>query len=200
MPYTVALTGGIGSGKSRVAELFLQLGAAVIDTDEISRSLTRVNGAALPAIRAAFGEGYAMGDGGLDRAAMRRTVFSDPSARTRLEAILHPLIGAEVKRRLSSTSAVYVVLVVPLLVETGAYRELVDRVLVVDCSERTQIERTMARDGCTKPEVQAVMASQVSREARLRHADDVIINEGSVEELLLHVQKLDRSYRLRASR
>jgi len=194
MSYAVGLTGGIGSGKSTVAELFHDLGAEVIDTDVIARELTQAGGAAMAAIQAAFGREYLSG-GALDRARMRTRVFSDPEAKAKLEAILHPLIRDAVKQRLRLSTGPYSLVVVPLFVETGAYRDLVDRVLVVDCEEMLQIERAMRRSRLSLEEVQAVMATQVSRAERLRQADDVIVNNGSIGELLPQVRALHDKYR-----
>ena len=183
MPFCVGLTGGIGSGKSSAARIFQQLGAAVVDTDEISHELTRPGGAALAAIRHAFGEAYVAADGGLARARMRQHVFSDATARRKLEAILHPLIRKEVHARVAAAGTPYVVIVVPLLLETGAYRDLLNRILVIDCSEEVQVARTMARSGLAETEVRAIMETQVSRAARLSAADDVLLNDGDLPAL-----------------
>ena len=193
----VGLTGGIGSGKSAVADCFSRLGAAVVDTDAIAHELTRPGGAAMAHIRAAFGEAVVAADGSLDRAAMRRLAFSDPAARKRLEAILHPLIRAESDRRCRAalTAAPYVVLVVPLLVESGDYRRRVDRVLVVDCDDETRIGRVMSRSGLARAEVQAIMAAQAGRDERLACADDVLDNGGDLAQLQERVAELHRRYR-----
>jgi len=194
MPFCVGLTGGIGSGKSSAARIFHELGAAVVDTDEISHELTRAGGAAMPAIRDAFGETYVSADGGLERAPMRQRVFSDAAARAKLEAILHPLIRSETRSRVECAHADYVVIVVPLLLETGAYRELTDRVLVVDCSEDAQIARTMARSKLSEGEVRAIMAAQVPRATRLAAADDVLHNDGDLAALQTGAAALHRRY------
>jgi dephospho-CoA kinase len=195
MSLVIGLTGGIGSGKSTVAELFSSLGAAVVDTDAIAHELTRAQGAAMVEIRAAFGETALRADGGLDRAAMRRLVFSDSSIKSRLEAILHPLIRRESEARcLSATNAPYVVLVVPLLLESGAYRQRVDRILVVDCEETVQISRVMARSGFSEEEVRAVMATQVPRAERLAAADDVVFNSEGREKLGAQIAALHQRY------
>ncbi|MDD3529320.1 MAG: dephospho-CoA kinase [Gallionellaceae bacterium] len=198
-PYCVGLTGGIGSGKSRVASLFAEFGAGVVDTDLIARELTAPGGAAMAAIRAGFGAGVVACDGGLDRAAMRRLVFADAGARRRLEAILHPLIRARAAAAVAAATAPYVLLVVPLLIETGAYGGLLDRVLVVDCSPARQIERVMRRDGVTAATAQAMLAAQAGRAERLAAADDVIDNEGEPEHLAAAVAALHRAY-LQAAR
>jgi dephospho-CoA kinase len=196
MSLVVGLTGGIGSGKSTVAELLASLGAAVVDTDVIAHELTGAGGAAMAAIAGAFGASIVSPDGGLDRAAMRRLVFSDPSQKTRLEAILHPLIRreSEARCRCLASAAPYVLLVVPLLVESGAYRQWVDRILVVDCDEALQVSRVMARSGLSRGEAQAIMASQATRAQRLAVADEVILNGGGREDLSLQVGALHRHY------
>jgi dephospho-CoA kinase len=203
MSYVVGLTGGIGSGKSAAADAFAALGAAIVDTDAIARALTGPGGAALPALREAFGPAVATAAGALDRAAMRRRAFADPAARARLEAILHPLIRAEAEaqvRRAASADFPYVVLVVPLLAEGGGYRERVDRVAVVDCPEETQINRVIARSGLARAEVEAIMAVQARRAARLAIADDVIANDAGLAELSARVAELSARYRAAAAR
>ena len=192
--FCVGLTGGIGSGKSSAARLFEELGAAVIDTDAISHELTQPGGAALDAIRRAFGEEYIGADGGLARSRMRLRVFADAGARAALEAILHPLIRAATRTRVAAASAPYVVIVVPLLLETGAYQDLTDRVVVVDCSEEMQIARTIARSALTEPEVRAIMAAQWPRARRLAAADDVLHNDGDLGALSEQVHALHLRY------
>jgi dephospho-CoA kinase len=195
MSFIVGLTGGIGSGKTTVADLFARRGAALVDTDAIAHELTGPLGAAMAAIAAAFGAAVLRPDGGLDRAAMRAVVFSDRSARMRLEAILHPLIRQQSEARCeAAANAPYVVLVVPLLVETGSYRQRADRVLVVDCDESVQISRVMARSGLAAEDVRAIMATQASRAERLAVADDVVLNEGGLEALLSQVEELHQRY------
>ena len=197
MKFIVGLTGGIGSGKSTAAEIFAALGVAVVDTDVIAHELTAKGGEALPAIAAAFGDSVLQADGQLDRAAMRRLAFSDPSAKARLEAILHPMIrrASEARCRAAADSASpYVLLVVPLLVESGALRNLVDRVLVVDCDETVQISRVMARSALSSDEVRAIMASQASRARRLAAADEVLTNNESREILSAQIGRLHPLY------
>jgi len=190
-PLRIGLTGGIGSGKSTVAAALAALGAAIVDTDAISRSLTLSGGAAMPAIAAQFGAEFVDASGALDRARMRELVFAEPAARQRLEAILHPLIRAETARQAEAAGDAVVVFDVPLLIESGRWREQVDRVLVVDCREATQIERVMARSGWTREAVQAVLAQQASRTARRAGADAVIYNDGlSLPELRDEVKAL----------
>ena len=199
MPYVVGLTGGIGSGKSTVADLFVARGAALVDTDAIAHELTGPHGAAMAAITEAFGPAVVDARGALDRAAMRRQVFADATARQRLEAILHPLIRAESDRRCQAARAPYVILAVPLLVESGSYRERVQRVLVVDCPEAVQVARVMARNGLGEAEVQAILAAQASRQQRLTVADDVVNNGGDATALVPQVERLHRQYLAAAS-
>jgi dephospho-CoA kinase len=193
-PYTVGLTGGIGSGKSAVAALFAKLGVQVVDTDEIAHELTRPGGEAIAAIRTAFGSEAIAGDGSLDRASMRQLVFGDAGARKRLEAILHPLIRAESEKRLERAASPYAILVIPLLVESGVERARTGRVLVVDCPEASQIERVVRRSGLPEAEVRAILASQATRKQRLAVADDVIDNSGSPDALGDQVSLLHDKY------
>ena len=197
MTFVVGVTGGIGSGKSTVTDLLAEHGAAVVDTDAIAHELTGANGAAVPAIAAAFGVEVLRADGGLDRAEMRRLVFSDALARARLETILHPMIRRESEARCDAAGAQdapYVLLVVPLLVETGGYRERVARVLVIDCSEDVQVSRVMARSGLPADQVRAIMATQVSRAERLAIADDVVVNDGDLDSLRDQLDVLHERY------
>jgi len=177
MPVRIGLTGGIGSGKSTVAAMLARRGAAIVDTDAIARRLTAAGGAAMPALRQAFGKAVAGPDGALDRDAMRALAFSDPAAKQRLEALLHPLIGIEALREAAAASGEVVVFDVPLLAESKHWRQRVDRVLVVDCSEATQIERVTWRLGWTRSAAERVIASQASRAARRAIADAVILND-----------------------
>ncbi len=192
--YVIGLTGGIGSGKSAAASRFAELGAAIVDTDAIARELTAPGGSAVPALRSEFGGEYITADGGLDRARMRRLVFQDPEARKKLEAILHPLIRAESHARIAAADRPYVVVVVPLLLETGAYRDLIDRVLVVDCAEERQMRRAVERSGLSEDDVRAIMAAQLARAERLARADDVLPNDGSMEDLRRQVNELHSGY------
>ena len=174
----IGLTGGIGSGKSTVAARLVECGATLIDTDAIARTLTLAGGAAIDAIRTAFGPGFVGADGALDRARMREAAFADVGAKRRLEAILHPRIGAEVERLVAASSTPVTVLDIPLLVESGRWRGRVDRVWLVDCAEGLQVERVMGRSGWAESAVRAVIAQQASRGARRAAADAVIHNEG----------------------
>ncbi|UCE32950.1 MAG: dephospho-CoA kinase [Burkholderiales bacterium] len=190
----VGLTGGIGSGKSTVAELFARHGVPIVDTDAIAHALTGPGGAAMPAILAAFGAGVAAADGGLDRAGMRSIAFEDPQARRRLESILHPMIGAETERQIAAARSPYVIVAIPLLVESGRWAERVDRVLVVDCPVEEQKRRVAARSRLAPEQIDAIIAAQASREARLEAADDVIDNGGDLAQLQAQVEALHRRY------
>jgi len=192
--FTVGLTGGIGSGKSTVADCFAAHGVPVIDTDVIARDLTAPGGATLDAIRAVFGETVMQADGTLDRAALRRRVFADSAARRQLEAILHPRIRQRVRRTLATLTAPYALIVIPLLVETGGYRDVLDRVLVVDCPEDVRIARVMARSGLTHDEVKAILAAQAGRAERLAAADDIIVNTATLAALRAEVAALHQRY------
>ena len=183
MMFVVGLTGGIGSGKTTVANRLGALGAHVVDTDEIAREITRAHGEAMPAIREIFGPRYVTPEGALDRAAMRNLAFADPAARAQLESILHPAIRREADRALATTHAPYALVVVPLLVETRGYADRVARVLVVDCAAETQVARVMARSSLSADEVRAIMAAQWPRWRRLQMADDVIWNGGEAASL-----------------
>ena len=179
-PLHIGLTGGIGSGKSTVAQTLVELGAALVDTDAIARRLTAPRGVALPAIAQAFGPELVSDQGGLDRDRMRALAFSDPSARRRLEAILHPLIGDTARAEATGAAqagAAAVVFDVPLLAESAHWRGRVDRVLVVACEEATQISRVMARNGWAEETVLRVIAQQASRPLRRSIADAVIFND-----------------------
>ncbi len=192
--YIVGLTGGIGSGKSAVADRFGLLGAEVVDTDAIAHALTAPNGAAIAALRAEFGPAAITPDNALDRRYMRDLAFADSSARRRLEAILHPAIRAESERRCHAATAPYVILAVPLLVESGTYRERCNRICVVDCPVEVQIERVQARSGLDPDQVRAIISSQATREARLAAADDIIDNGGAIAALDPQVERLHRLY------
>ncbi|MES2831310.1 MAG: dephospho-CoA kinase [Pseudomonadota bacterium] len=200
-PYSIGLTGGIGSGKSTVADLFAAIGVPIIDTDVIAHALTNTDGAAMPAISAAFGTSFVTTDGALDRGHMRTVVFSDPMARKRLEAILHPLIAHEAQHaaQIAATNdAGYLIYVVPLLVESNQWRDRVDRILVVDCEEATQLERVMRRNGMSTAQAAAIMAAQATRSERLAAADDVIDNNGDAARLTRRVARLHAQYQIQA--
>lgn len=197
-PWTVALTGGIASGKTAVSDAFAQRGVAVVDTDTIAHQLVAPGQPALDKIRQRFGDQVIDERGRLRRAQLRAIIFEDDRARTDLESILHPRIAAEVERRLAASTGPYVLLVVPLLVETGLFSDC-DRVLVVDVPERVQIERLMKRDGSSRSQAEAALAAQISRDKRLARADDVVVNTGSLTDLRAEVERLDDRYRRLAS-
>ena len=183
----VGLTGGIGSGKSTVLQMFAELGAATIDADIISRATTAPGGAAIDAIARSFGAHFITGEGALDRERMRQHAYADPQARKQLEEIIHPLVRLESARQVQAAldaGVKCIVFDIPLLVESGRWRSQVDRVLVVDCSPQTQVERVIARSSLQPEQVHAIMAAQASRAQRLQAADIVIFNEGlTLEEL-----------------
>jgi len=192
--YVIGLTGGIGSGKSVVADAFARLGIDVADTDRIAHALTAPGQPGHSAVLAAFGPAFACPDGTLDRARLRGHVFGDAAARVALEAILHPLIRDAARREMSAWTSPYGLLVVPLLFERGNLSG-VDRVLVVDCPEDEQVRRVMARSGLGAADVRAIMATQLPRAARLARADDVIDNAGPPSAIMPRVAELDRHYR-----
>jgi dephospho-CoA kinase len=200
MKFGVGLTGGIGSGKSTVASLFKECGVMIIDSDVISHQLTQSGGMAISAIHTTFGDNYIDASGTLNRALMRQLIFSDRAAKLQLEAILHPLIRAQIMMQVDSANtnsthtSPYLLLVIPLLFETLNYRELVQRTLVVDCAETTQIARTMQRSGLDEQAVRTIMASQISRAERLRLADEIIQNDGSLATLRQQVEQLHQHY------
>ncbi|MEO6075344.1 MAG: dephospho-CoA kinase [Dokdonella sp.] len=193
--YAVALTGGIASGKSEIERRFAALGAAVVDADRIARELVEPGRAALHEIVDAFGDTMLSDDGTLDRVAMRSRVFDDPEARLRLEAILHPRIRETMKKRAIAADADYVLLSIPLLVESGGAYDWIDRVLVVDVSLDLQLQRLLLRPGIDAALAENILASQTSREKRLAIADDVIENSGSFAALYAQVERLHLRYR-----
>ena len=191
----VGLTGGIGCGKSTAAKLFAEHGAGVVDTDVIAHLLTQSGGEGIAAIRAAFGGDFITAEGALDRAKMRKLVFSDAAAKQRLEHILHPLILEQARMQLTRLqTSPYIILVVPLLAENPAFRKLIRRMLVVDCGEATQVARVTVRSGMNGEEVRAVIAQQAPRAERLRLADDVIHNDAGVERLAEQIAVLHQKY------
>jgi dephospho-CoA kinase len=192
--FVVGLTGGIGSGKSAAADCFAAHGVSVVDTDAIAHELTAADGAAMPALRAEFGRDVAAADGALDRSRMRRLAFADPAVRQRLEGILHPMIRELAGERCRKAVSPYVILAVPLLVESGTYRERCDRVVVVDCPESLQISRVMARNGLAETDVRAILATQATREQRLAEADDVLANDRDLATLKAQIADLHRRY------
>jgi dephospho-CoA kinase len=198
--FSVGLTGGIGCGKTTVADLFAARGASVIDTDQIAHTLTAPHGAAMPALLEEFGADYATPEGALDRAKMRALVFADPGARARLEAILHPRIRDATAAAALLATGPYVMFVVPLLIESGTWRERVTRVLAIDCPEEVQVARVMARNGLMESQVRAIMAAQVTRAQRQAAADDILLNDAGVDALLPQVERLHAFYLDEAAR
>lgn len=192
--FSVGLTGGIGCGKTTVADLFAARGASLVDADLIAHSLTAPGGAAMPALLDEFGQQYANADGSLDRTKMRELVFTDAAAKARLEAILHPRIRAAIASAAAEASGPYVIHVVPLLVESGNWRERYDRVLVIDCPESVQISRVMARNNLSEEQVKAIMATQVTRQVRLAAADDILVNDAGLATLEPQIEALHQAY------
>lgn len=193
-PYSIGLTGGIGSGKSTVANLFAGYGIVLIDADAVAHQITAPAGSAMPAIRAAFGPAALAANGAMDRDKMRALVFSDNSAKARLEAILHPLIRAESKRQYLAATSPYVLFVIPLLFESGDWKNRMRRTLLVDCPEQAQIERVQRRSGLTADQVRAIMAKQMARDDKRALADDIIDNGGDGSNLPGEVERLHRLY------
>lgn len=191
---SIGLTGGIGSGKTTVANLFGARGAAIVDTDAIAHQLSAPGGIAIDAIRATFGAAFITVDGAMDRARMRALVFAEAAARKRLEAILHPLIRAETARAAATAQGDYLIFVVPLLVESPQWRTPLSRILVVDCAEHIQITRVMQRNGMTRAQVTAIMATQATRTERLAAADDVIKNNLGSVALIPQIEHLHTCY------
>ena len=195
--FNVGLTGGVGSGKSTVASMFSNRGAAVVDADVIAHQLTSVGGTAIDALRDAFGDEAIAADGSLDRAHMRARVFSDAVLRTKLERLLHPMIRTamnELADRYVAEGAAYVVHVVPLLVEGGNWRRYADRLLLIDCSDATQLARVRARPGIDELTARKIIAAQATRAERLAVADDVLLNEASIDQIDRRVARLHQTY------
>jgi dephospho-CoA kinase len=187
--FKIGLTGGIGSGKSRVADMLGEWGATLVDTDQIAHALTAADGAAMPAIEREFGPQALTPEGALNRQWMRERAFSDPQARQRLEGVLHPAITEETERQAAAATGLYLVFVVPLLVESLArWRTRVDRICVVDCDPQTQVARVQSRSGLTEPAIRRIMAAQAARASRLEVADDVIVNDGATSPEQLRAQ------------
>jgi len=194
-PPNLGLTGGIGSGKSTVATMLVACGALLVDTDAIAHALTAPRGAALPALAHEFGPDIIGADGAMDRARMRALAFDDTSARRRLELILHPLIGAEALRQAAQAGGRPVVFDVPLLAASSAWRQRVERILVVDCEEETQVQRVMQRSSWTAEQVRRVIAQQTPRAARRAIGDAILFNDGlALEALQVQVQALWRHW------
>ena len=189
----IGLTGGIGSGKTAVSDLLTQLGAGIVDTDLIAHQITAPHGSAMALIEKQFGPEFIASDGALNRDKMRSLVFATPEARKSLEAITHPLIRQETAKQalqLSEEGASYLVFVVPLLIESESWQNLIDLLVVVDCPQETQIQRVLQRSNLSREEVEQILAAQASRQERLKHADMVIENQGSPKQLAVEVQNL----------
>ena len=192
----VGLTGGIGCGKSTVAQLFEAHGARIIDTDLISHQLTQAGGAAIPDILANFGQDYLTSEGALNRSKMRELIFKDKLAKLKLEEILHPLILSTCKAQLiTPDSAPYTLLVVPLLLACPDFLQLVQRILVIDCSEENQILRVKQRSVLDEFQIRAIIAKQVSRKERLARADDIVENDGEIDALRDQISTLHQHYK-----
>lgn len=192
--FSLGLTGGIGSGKTTIANAFQALGASLIDTDLIAHALTRNDGLAIPQIREEFGDQAISEDGSMDRARMRALVFNDSAAKLRLEAILHPLIRSQTEQAAASATGDYLIFVVPLLIESGNWKQRVDRILVVDCAEEIQITRVMQRNQLSREQVLAIMRNQASRQERLAAADDVILNQDGLHLIKPQILALHQTY------
>ncbi|TFH12219.1 MAG: dephospho-CoA kinase [Nitrosomonadales bacterium] len=194
MSLVIGLTGGIGSGKTSTAKFFTTVGVSVIDTDTIAHELTQPQGVAIPNIQKSFGDNFITADGELDRKKMRSLIFANSASKRQLEEIIHPLIRIEVIRLITIAFSPYIIIVVPLLLETGSYREIVQRILVVDCNEECQVARAILRSGLNEQEVHAIMATQISRQARLKQANDVIVNNADMPHLQRQVEILHCKY------
>jgi dephospho-CoA kinase len=194
--YIVGLTGGIGCGKSEAARIFARLGVPIVDVDVIARQLTVAGQETLSEIIEIFGKEYLLPNGDLDRAAMRERVFNDMAARKDLEGIIHPAIYDECMRELEQNKdAPYQILAISLLFENQRYKHIVTRSLVIDCDETLQVQRTMKRSGLSEQTVRGIMAAQVSRATRIKLADDLILNEGTVEELGKKIEEIHEKYK-----
>lgn len=200
MSQSLGLTGGIGSGKSTVADMLANLGAAVIDADAIARAVTAPGGDAIAALKDSFGASMLAADGALDRVKMRKLIYSDPGAKARLEGIVHPLVGQAIAMEAHNATAAgarCIVFDIPLLVEAKHWRTALSRILVIDCTEATQVTRVMLRNGMAEGEIRAIQASQASRRQRLSAADCVIFNDGiSLEMLAQQVHEIGRQFGL----
>lgn len=194
MTFVVGLTGGVGCGKSSASQCFVDLGIDVIDTDVIARMLTEPHGLAMSSIKNSFGETMIAADGSLDRGKMRNLIFLDSNYRLTLEKILHPLILAETLQQVKKARSPYIIIVIPLLFETGDYDKVIHRSLVVDCEEQQQILRTIKRSKLPEHQVKAIIATQISRESRLQKADDVIVNNQNMAYLKEQVAQLHKKY------
>ena len=192
-PWILGLTGGIGSGKSAAAQRFVELGVHLVDADQAARWVVEPGRPALARIVERFGPGVLLEDGQLNRAALRELIFADPQQRLWLEALLHPLIGEEIRSHLARATSPYAILVSPLLIESGQY-SMTQRILVIDAPTELQVQRTLARDNTSAEQVQAILKAQLAREERLRHADDVLVNDQDLAWLHSEVERLHHFY------
>ncbi|HEK1767269.1 TPA: dephospho-CoA kinase [Pseudomonas putida] len=192
-PWILGLTGGIGSGKSAAAERFVELGVHLVDADQAARWVVEPGRPALASIVERFGAGVLLDDGTLDRSALRQQIFADPAQRRWLEQLLHPLIGQEIFSYLAKAESPYAVYVSPLLIESGQYQKT-QRILVIDVPQALQITRTLQRDNTSEEQVQAILKAQLAREERLRHADDVVVNDRDLPWLHEQIDELHAFY------
>ncbi|SFE43313.1 dephospho-CoA kinase [Nitrosomonas sp. Nm166] len=194
MTFIVGLTGGIGCGKSSASRFFSDFGIDVIDTDLIAQKLTQSGGSAISMIRDTFGNAFVTADNALDRNKMRNLIFSDSDARLKLEKILHPLILKETSLQIKQTRSLYIIIAVPLLLETNDYNDIIQRILVIDCDEQQQLSRTMTRSQLSEQMVKAIIAAQIPRRIRLQKADDIIINNQDIDQLKAQILHLHHKY------
>jgi dephospho-CoA kinase len=192
--FNIGLTGGIGSGKTTVANMFADLGASIIDTDLIAHQLTQTGGAAIPFIADNFGTEFINAEGAMDRPKMRELAFSDVTAKKQLENILHPLIRQQCEVEAEAANGAYPIFVVPLLIESGDWRARVKRILVVDCDQETQIARVMQRNRFERTQVLSILSAQANREERLAHADDIINSMANLSHVRTEVERLHKKY------
>tara|TARA_S200000501_G_scaffold329322_1_gene329857 strand:+ start:789 stop:1406 length:618 start_codon:yes stop_codon:yes gene_type:complete len=192
--FSVAMTGGIGSGKSTASDCFNKLGVSIIDTDLISHNLTSTNGEAIPLIIKEFGDTFIKFDGSLDRKLMRDLIFSDNKSKSKLETILHPLILTKTQQNALSAKGSYLIFVIPLLYSSSSWKNKVDKVLVIDCQEKIQIQRVKKRNKLSLEQIKSIISSQPSRLDRLKMADDIIFNEESVKSLEIQIKRLHLNY------
>jgi dephospho-CoA kinase len=192
--FSIGLTGGIGSGKTTIANMFEDLGASIIDTDLIAHQLTQTGGSAIPIIADYFGAEFINAEGAMDRPKMRELAFSDIAAKKQLESILHPLIRQQCEVEAKAASGTYPIFVVPLLIESGNWRARVTRILVVDCDQETQITRVMQRNRFERTQVLRILSAQVNREERLAHADDIINSMADLSQVRSEVEILHKKY------
>jgi dephospho-CoA kinase len=192
--FTLGITGGIGSGKTSVSNFFAEFGASIIDTDVIAHELCKPNGMAMPLIKLNFGEDFIQADGAMNRSKMRELIFKDAQVKQQLESILHPLIRQQTELMATQSTGLYAILVIPLLIESKKWVNRLDRILVIDCKEETQIQRVMQRNGFNREQVLQIMATQVNRHERLQYADDLINTENDFATIRQQVEVLHKKY------